>query len=56
LRQVPPVEPDGPVFAVQPRRVDWVRALLVHPARLLQGHKSFEPFLTPSVLLTWFDP
>ncbi len=56
MRQVPPVEPDGPNFAVQLRWVDWVRALLVHPARPLQGRKSFEPFLTPSVLLTWLDP
>ncbi len=54
--QVPYLEPDSSLLAVQLRRVDWVRALLVHLARPLQGCKSFEPFLTPSVMLTWFDP
>ncbi len=33
-----------------------MRALLVHLASLLQGHKSYGPLLTPFVLLTSFDP
>ncbi len=56
LFQVPSLNPDGSHLVVQPQWVDWVRALLVHLARLMQGHKSRGPLLTHSVLLTYFDP
>ncbi len=50
------LEPDASLFAVQPRQLDCVQAMLVHQAHLLQGRNSCGPLLTPSVLLICFDP
>ncbi len=56
MPQVPAVEPDGPVLTVQPLQIDWMQAMLVHTARLLQGCKLPRPFMTLSVLATCFWP
>ncbi len=56
LLQVPALKPDSALLTVQLQQLHCVRALPVHTACMLQRRQSRGLFLTPSILLTDYDP